>query len=159
MFDNNGEIGAPLRAAHPLVLVPGRPMAVPLPSVSSTGASSHILISRRTRPSLIRRDTDFINSAWGMLSKYPDKSASTTSVCPDPEQPFDVANGVQGAASRAVGVLFRLQVGLEDRLQDQHRRHLHHAIFDARNAQRPLLAIRLWGCTRVGPAGVDTSPS
>src|SRR5208337_3280407 len=39
--------------------------------------------SRRTRPSLIRRDTDFINSAWGMLSKYPDRSASTTSVCPD----------------------------------------------------------------------------
>ena len=77
-----------------------------------------------------------------MLSKYPDKSASTTSVCPDPEQPFDLANGVQGAAFRAIGVLLRLQVGLEDRLQDQHRRHLHHAVLDARNAQRPLLAIR-----------------
>ena len=60
---------------------------------------------------------------------------------PRPDQPLDEANGVQGAASRAVGVLFRLQVGLEDRLQDQHDRHLHHTIFDARNAQRPLLAI------------------
>ena len=61
---------------------------------------------------------------------------------PRPEQPFDLANGVQGAASRAIGVLLRLQVGLEDRLQDQHCRHLHHTVFDARNAQRPLLAIR-----------------
>ena len=43
---------------------------------------------------------------------------------------------------RAKGVLLGLQVGLEDRLQDQHRGHLHHAILDARNAQRPLLAIR-----------------
>ena len=57
---------------------------------------------------------------------------------PRPEQPFDLPNGVQGAALRAVGVLFRLQVGLEDRLQDQHRRHLHHAIFDARNAHSTL---------------------
>ena len=31
--------------------------------------SSHILISRNMRPSLIRRETDFINSACGMLSK------------------------------------------------------------------------------------------
>ena len=30
--------------------------------------------------------------------------------------------------SRPVGVLLRLQVGLEDRLQDQHHRHLRHAI-------------------------------
>jgi len=38
--------------------------------------------------------------------------------------------------------LFRLQVGLEDRLQDQYRSHLHHTISDARDAQRSLLAIR-----------------
>ena len=60
---------------------------------------------------------------------------------PRPEQSFDLANGVQGAALRAVGVLFRLQVGLEDRLQDQHSSHLHHAIFYARNSQRSELAI------------------
>ena len=66
-----------------------------------------------------------------MLSKYPDRSASTTSVCPDPEQPFALTNGVQGTASRAVGVLLRLQVGLEDRLQDQHGGRLHHTILDA----------------------------
>jgi hypothetical protein len=33
---------------------------------------------------------------------------------PRPEHPFDLANGVQGAAFRAIGVLFRLQVSLED---------------------------------------------
>ncbi len=38
-------------------------------------------------------------------------------------------------------MLFRLQVGLEDRLQDQHSSHLHHAIFYARNSQRSELAI------------------
>jgi hypothetical protein len=60
---------------------------------------------------------------------------------PRPEQSFDLANGVQGAAFRAVGVLFRLQVGLEDRLQDQHSSHLYHAIFYARNSERPELAV------------------
>src|SRR5262249_15291125 len=39
------------------------------------------------------------------------------------------------------GVLLRLEVGLEDRLQDQHHRHLHHAIPDRADAQRALLAI------------------
>src|SRR5262249_56298647 len=52
----------------------------PRASVSSTGASSHILISFRTKRSLMRRDSDFINSAWGIASKYPDRSPSTTSV-------------------------------------------------------------------------------
>ena len=36
-------------------------------------------IYSRDRP----QETDFISSECGMLSKYPDKSASTTSVCPD----------------------------------------------------------------------------
>lgn len=63
---------------------------------------------------------------------------------PRPEQPFDLANSVQSAAIRAVGVLFWLQVSLEDRLQDQYRSHLHHTIFDTRDPQRPLLAIRFW---------------
>jgi hypothetical protein len=55
-----------------------------------------------------------------------------------PEQLFHLANGVQGVAFRAVGVLFRLQIGLEDRLQDQHRGHLHDTIFDARDAHSAL---------------------
>jgi hypothetical protein len=55
----------------------------------------------------------------------------------------DLSDGVQGAAPRATGELFRLQVRLEDRLQDQNYRHQHDAILDARNAQRSLLAVRL----------------
>ncbi len=38
-------------------------------------------------------------------------------------------------------MLFRLQVGLEDRLQDQHSSHLYHAIFYAGNPERPELAV------------------
>jgi hypothetical protein len=60
---------------------------------------------------------------------------------PRPDQPLDEANGVQGAALRAIGVLLRLQVGLEDRLQDERDSRLYDTISDARNAQRPLLAI------------------
>ena len=65
---------------------------------------------------------------------------------PRAHQAVNRLNGVQGTASRPVGVLLRLQVGLEDRLQDQHRRHLHHAVTDRRNAQRPLFAVRLSVC-------------
>src|SRR5512135_88372 len=61
---------------------------------------------------------------------------------PAPDQPFDLPYGVEGTPSRAIPVLLRLQVGLEDGLQDQHRRHLRYAVLDARDAQRPLLAIR-----------------
>ena len=34
-------------------------------------------------PPLMRRASDFRSSAWGMLSKYPLRSASTTWQCPD----------------------------------------------------------------------------
>ena len=57
---------------------------------------------------------------------------------PRPEQPLDLANGVQGAAFRAIGVLFGLQVGLEDRLQDSHRSRLHHTVPEARDARSAL---------------------
>ena len=53
-------------------------------------------------------------------------------------------NRVQRAASGSIGVLLRLKIGLEDRLQDQHYRHLHYPIADRWNAQRSLLSIRLW---------------
>jgi hypothetical protein len=62
---------------------------------------------------------------------------------PGVEQRMDLLHGVQRAPSLAVSVLFRLQVGLEDRLQDQQRSHLHDTILYRRNPQRPLLAVRL----------------
>jgi len=41
---------------------------------------------------------------------------------------------------RAVGVLFRLQVGLENGFQDQQGCRLDHAIFDRWNAERTFAA-------------------
>src|SRR4030042_529851 len=63
---------------------------------------------------------------------------------PGAEQPVNLPYGVQRAASGSVGVLLRLQSGLENRLQDQYCRHLHHTILDRWDAQRSLLAVRLW---------------
>ena len=58
-------------------------------------------------------------------------------------QPLDLLDGLQRAASRSVGVLLRLQVGLEDRPQDRQDSHLRDTILDRRDAQRSLLAVRL----------------
>src|SRR5215469_18056333 len=52
----------------------------PFSSRSSTGAVSHILIRRSTSRSTIRWATHCRSSQCGMLSKYLDRSASTTSV-------------------------------------------------------------------------------
>jgi len=54
------------------------------------------------------------------------------------EERVDVPDSVQGALARSVGVLLRLQVSLEDRLQDQHGSHLHHTILDRRDGQSEL---------------------
>src|SRR5580693_7808639 len=61
---------------------------------------------------------------------------------PLPHQRLDVLDRLQGTVPRAVGVLFRLQIGLEDRLQDQQGRRLYDTIFDRWNTQRSLLAVR-----------------
>ena len=61
-----------------------------------------------------------------------------------------------GVALRTIRVLLWLQVRLEDRPQDQHRSHLHHAIANTRNSQRALSCRCSLGCSPGGPAGVDT---
>ena len=43
---------------------------------------------------------------------------------------------------RAIRILLGLQVGLEDRLQDQQHGGLHHAVADRGNPQRPPLPVR-----------------
>jgi hypothetical protein len=54
-----------------------------LASLSSTiGASSHCFNRCRRLPSLMRRASSFISRSWGMVSKYFDRSASTTSSLP-----------------------------------------------------------------------------
>ena len=62
---------------------------------------------------------------------------------PGVEQRHNLPDGIQGTSSGSVRVLLGRQVGLEDRLQDQHRRRLHHAVLDGRNAQRTLLSVGL----------------
>ena len=56
--------------------------------------------------------------------------------------PVDVPDGVQGTMVRPVGVLLGREVGLEDRLQDQHHRPLRHAVPDRTDPQRAWLALR-----------------
>ena len=60
-------------------LTPAIPAARRSPT---TGAFSHCLMSRSIWPSLTRRATLVISAECGIVSKYFDRSASTTSVCP-----------------------------------------------------------------------------
>ena len=55
---------------------------------------------------------------------------------PRVHQLVHMTDRVMGTATGSVRVLLRLQVGLEDRFEHQHRRRLHHAITNARNPQR-----------------------
>ena len=48
------------------------------------------------------------------------------------DQRVDVLDCVQCAAVRPIGILLRLQVGLEDRFEHQHCRRLHNPIPDCR---------------------------
>src|SRR5262249_46192630 len=79
---NRGEATPPCGVPRPSSLLRVVRCFRPCSSVSSTGASSHILTRCSMCRSLTRRATDLISSAWGIVSKYPLKSASTTSVCP-----------------------------------------------------------------------------
>jgi len=59
------------------------------------------------------------------------------------DQLVDVLHRVQCAAVCSIGILFRRQIGFEDRFENQYRRRLHNPISDCRYPQRPLLPIRL----------------
>ena len=56
---------------------------------------------------------------------------------------FHLDHRLLGIAAQPVGILLRLQVGLEDRFEHQQRRRLYHAVLDRWDAQRPLPAVRL----------------
>src|SRR5579863_8580762 len=66
-----GSTGASLSSTDPRFAVLDR---------SSTGTFNHILIRRSRSPSTILRATHCMSSECGMVSKYFDRSASTTSV-------------------------------------------------------------------------------
>jgi hypothetical protein len=55
-----------------------------------------------------------------------------------------LANRHLGVHLRTEAVLIAQQVRLEDRPQHQQRRHLDHAVADARDAERALAAVALW---------------
>src|SRR5208282_314508 len=66
---SNGLSGAPCGVPRPSSRLRVLRRLFPFSSVSSTGASSHILIRCRIAPSTIRRATDFKSSACGIESK------------------------------------------------------------------------------------------
>jgi hypothetical protein len=68
------------------------------------------------------------------------------------DQLVDVLYCVQRAAVCSVGILFRRQVGLEDRFEYQHGRSLHNPIPDCRDGQRELHTnpVSLWDGLRSG---------
>ena len=47
------------------------------------------------------------------------------------DQLMDVPYRVQGAAASPIGVLFRLQIDLEYRIEYHNRRHLHRSVADS----------------------------
>src|SRR5664279_4940333 len=59
------------------------------------------------------------------------------------DQLMDVSYCVQCAAASPIGVLFRLQVNLENRVEHQNRRHHDRAVTDSGHSQRTLLPSRL----------------
>ena len=58
------------------------------------------------------------------------RSASTISLMTRVDQLVDVLDRVQRAAVSPVGVLLRLQVGLEDRFEDQNGRNFRRPVAD-----------------------------
>ncbi len=68
------------------------------------------------------------------------------------DQLVDVVYCVQCAAVSPIGVLFRLQIGLENRFENQNCRHFRCPIADSRDSQRELhmSTVSLWGGSRSG---------
>ena len=134
--------GRALWAAPSLVLVPRRP-ARPTPFVG--------LFHRCHQPHLDQpQEVPIADAARQRFDEFGVRDAVEVAGqigidhlgMPRVHMPMDLPDGVQGTVVRPVGVLLRLQVGLEDRLQDQHHRHLRHAVPDRTDPQRTLLAIR-----------------
>src|SRR3972149_6406698 len=136
MSANSGEITPPCGVPHFERFPPlyrGRPCS----SLSSTGTFSHILTRCSIAASATLRARQVINSACGIVSKYFERSASTTPVRPSTKVPMDLLHRPDGAAFGTIPVGGGTQVGLEDRLQDELRCRLGHPILDGGNSQRP----------------------
>src|SRR5262249_13545323 len=110
----------------------------PRSSVSSTGASSHILIRWSMFPSTTRRATDFRSSECGREFKVGAEICIYDFPMASVDQLMDLSYCVQCAAVFPIGVLFRLQVGLEYGFENQNCRHLRCPVADSGDSQREL---------------------
>jgi site-specific DNA recombinase len=137
-----GREGRALWATPAFVLVPGRSM-VPPPIIDlfHRRFEPHLDQSQKVPIADATRDR-FHQLVMGDAVEVTRQVRIDDFRMPRIQQPVDLPDGVQGAMFGPIGVLLRLQVGLEDRLQDQHCRHLRHAVSDRPDAQRPLFAIR-----------------
>jgi hypothetical protein len=106
-------------------------------------------------PSTTRRATDFKSSACGRVIEIAAQIRVNNFSMSSVDQLVDVSHGVQRAAVAPIGILFRLQIGLEDGFEHQHRRH--HApldrgwrVFLTAAASHPA-----WGCIPAAREVVD----
>ena len=142
-FDNSGEIGAPWGTPR----FPSFARVVrrfpPRPSSSS---------SRRDQPLLDQRQHLPVadppgHRAHQLRMRNRIEVAGQVRVhhlmMPPAHQPLHFPHRLLRVALRTVGILLRGQVRLEDRIQHQHRRRLHHPVAYRRNPQRTLLPIPL----------------
>ena len=61
-----------------------------------------------------------------------------------PEVPPDPFQRVIRFAARAKSMRALLEIGLKDRIQYQHHRHLHHAVFQRGDSKRSLRSVGFW---------------
>src|SRR5664279_4231045 len=105
---------------------------MPRSSTVSTSSGLPLIRCRSVCPSSIDHPTGYRLEKLGMRNTI----EVTTEVCVNNflmasiDQLVDPFHGVQRAAVLPISVLFRLQVGLEDRFEDQNCRHFRRPIPD-----------------------------
>ena len=152
-----GRKGRPLRGPFPLLPRPGR---------SASSAAAVLFLHRHLQPSLDPTHHPPITDAAGhgldqlgmgdLAEVVRQVGVHHLAVAPV-QQSVHVLDGIARAPARPIGILFRGQIGFEDRRQHQHCRRLRHPIPHTRNAQRPELPALLLRDQnlphRVGPVG------
>src|SRR5262245_537477 len=115
---SKGLIGDPCGVPRPSSRLRVLRRLFPRSSVSSTGASSHILIRCSIAPSTTRRATDFHQfGVWNTVKVAAEIRIDNLSMS-GVNQLVDVLHGIQRAAVCPIGILLRLQVGLENRFEN-----------------------------------------
>ena len=140
MLLSRGEIGEPCGVPFRSLRARFVRRLPPSPSSSSTGHFQPRLDQSEHPPVTDASGQALHQLGMGNLAEVVGQIAVNNLVVPRIHEAVDAFHRVVGAPSRSVGVLLRLQVGLEYRRQHEHRRRLRHPVPDAGNAQRPRLA-------------------